>query len=717
MSVLPADSLQWTKRSVTAAVMLASMAFSVADKAPVFGVLVVVVLGVLHKLQRFGWYLESPRWLLNGLLMSVAALAGLSWYSSGSGLRGIGVSEFAQFLIAVLLVKMLDRRKARDEGQLLTVAVFLALATVLTDVGLIVGLMLILLVALLINAAVRVQLMVASEGIEGPLVGFGSRPPHKRISAVATFGVVAISVVVFVLVPRQLFEGQFGDLRGGVASGSSTGFTDQIRLGGSGIISESTTPVLDLQLEDAEGNALGGAGQVQYLRGAVLDTYFNGRWVLGDPSEGAHRLKLSAGLATPFAVPPPRELSVVTQHVVLKHANPVDQVLFSLWRPYSVQLGTPGTVRRIGHRDSYVLHAIAGSGQLSYTLWSSQYDVRRRVRIRRPVEPLALDRLNAWARNVLEAEGIEPDPSQREVELDGRAARALESAVRGQATYTLDLSAVPAGVDATEWFMFEEKRGHCEYFASALAAACRAVGIDSRVVAGYVAVEFNKTGGYYLVRESNAHAWVEVSIGGGVWITLDPTPPADLREIHMPQSTVMSRLNSFMQAFEYAWVTQVVGFGEQQPSLRTRGMLNAAELEKQASSNSDSIRWNSKPLGIGAVVVVVAAVVFAGFRRWRKRSVAEGTTELTPLWRAADRALRRAGVACPSWKGRLEHASAVSKVSVPAGRSFERFVRAMYRTRFSETDSPTLAECKTLLDEFCAELKISRTPPEAGSGR
>ncbi len=713
MSARQTDSVQWTRRAVTAAVVVASMAFAIADDTPVFGLLVMGVLLVLHKLMRQRWYADSPRWVLNGLLLIVAVFAGLSWVAQDGGRRGIGVSEFAQFLIAVLLVKMLDRRKARDEGQLLTVAVFLALATALTYVGLIVGLMLLVLVALLIDATVRVQLLVASEGDDGPMVGYGGRPPHKRISAIATLGVVGISIVVFLVVPRQLFEGQFGDLRGSVATGSRTGFTDQIRLGGRGIISQSTKPVLDLRLEDSEGNTLGGPGQVQYLRGAVLDTYNEGRWVLEDLAERSHRLKLSAGLTTPFAAPPPRDLSVVTQQVVLRESDRVNQVLFGIWRPYSVQLGTSGMVRRM---SGGVLRASASTSQLSYTLWSSQYDVRRRNRRRNIVEPLGLDALNEWAKGVLVGEGIEPDPKLREVELDGRAARALEAAVREQATYTLDQSPVPAGRDPIEWFMFESQRGHCEYFASALAGACRAVGIDSRVVAGYVAVEFNTTGGYYLVRESNAHAWVEVSIGGEVWITLDPTPPGDLREIHVPKATVFSRLSNLMQAFEYAWVTKVVDFGGGQPGKRSEQMLTAADLDAQDQARA-KMKLNWKPWAAGIGVLAVGWVVVLVVRRFIGRRASPEPTELVPLWRIADRALSRAGVACPSWRGRLEHADAVSAVSQEAGDSFARFVRAMYRTRFDASQSPTLGECRTLLDDFCAQIRVSRTPSDAPSGR
>lgn len=77
-------------------------------------------------------------------------------------------------------------------------------------------------------------------------------------------------------------------------------------------------------------------------------------------------------------------------------------------------------------------------------------------------------------------------------------------------------------------FLLVNKEGHCEYFASALALLARALDIPSRVVAGYRVVEANPYGGYDVVRERNAHAWVEVwDRKTARWRTMDPTPMTD----------------------------------------------------------------------------------------------------------------------------------------------------------------------------------------------
>ena len=73
-------------------------------------------------------------------------------------------------------------------------------------------------------------------------------------------------------------------------------------------------------------------------------------------------------------------------------------------------------------------------------------------------------------------------------------------------------------------FLREDPQGHCEYFASALALLARASGIPARFVTGYRPTERNPFGDYWVVRESHAHAWVEVYLPDQGWVTVDPSP-------------------------------------------------------------------------------------------------------------------------------------------------------------------------------------------------
>lgn len=113
--------------------------------------------------------------------------------------------------------------------------------------------------------------------------------------------------------------------------------------------------------------------------------------------------------------------------------------------------------------------------------------------------------------------------TEREMQLAAR----LSAFVRDGASYTLSPPPLPAGRDATEFFLFETHAGYCTHFASSLAILCRAAGLPSRIISGYVDPEWDAKDGSGLLREAAAHAWTEVWIDGRGWMTFDATPPDD----------------------------------------------------------------------------------------------------------------------------------------------------------------------------------------------
>ncbi|TWU46315.1 Protein-glutamine gamma-glutamyltransferase [Rubripirellula tenax] len=126
---------------------------------------------------------------------------------------------------------------------------------------------------------------------------------------------------------------------------------------------------------------------------------------------------------------------------------------------------------------------------------------------------------------------------------DYQIAKAMEShlASSGEFGYTLKLDADRyPGMDPTEQFVLIDKKGHCQFFASALVMMLRSQGIPSRIVVGYHTDEYNEIGNNYVARQLHAHAWVEALINrdqldrnrnvygqpeaGAYWLRLDPTP-------------------------------------------------------------------------------------------------------------------------------------------------------------------------------------------------
>jgi transglutaminase-like putative cysteine protease len=124
-----------------------------------------------------------------------------------------------------------------------------------------------------------------------------------------------------------------------------------------------------------------------------------------------------------------------------------------------------------------------------------------------------------------------------------RIAREMERylATSGEYEYTLDLSAESRpGVDPIEQFLAFDKKGHCQFYASALAMMLRSQDIPARVVVGYNTDEYNELGQHYVARQLHAHAWVEALVDRDefdesrivygqppsqkYWLRLDPTP-------------------------------------------------------------------------------------------------------------------------------------------------------------------------------------------------
>ena len=108
--------------------------------------------------------------------------------------------------------------------------------------------------------------------------------------------------------------------------------------------------------------------------------------------------------------------------------------------------------------------------------------------------------------------------------------KAIEAWLAKNYRYDLESPVPPEGQDAVDHFLFDTDVGFCEQFASATAVMLRSLGIPARFVAGYTPGRRNPFTGYYEVRNSDAHTWVEVWFPGSGWYEFDPTfdiPPAE----------------------------------------------------------------------------------------------------------------------------------------------------------------------------------------------
>ena len=127
--------------------------------------------------------------------------------------------------------------------------------------------------------------------------------------------------------------------------------------------------------------------------------------------------------------------------------------------------------------------------------------------------------------------------------------------------YTLSPSRLD--YDSVDDFLFNTRRGFCAHYASAFTMLMRAAGIPARVVTGYQGGEYNRLAGYYIVRQSDAHAWSEVWLAGRGWVRIDPTAAVAPERIERgtvdalgadePFAERMIRDNAWLTDLRFAW--------------------------------------------------------------------------------------------------------------------------------------------------------------------
>jgi len=128
------------------------------------------------------------------------------------------------------------------------------------------------------------------------------------------------------------------------------------------------------------------------------------------------------------------------------------------------------------------------------------------------------DRVLALARDLT---ATEPTPYDR--------ALAIESYLRAF-PYTLDVPSPPSNRDVADYFLFDLRRGHCDYYATAMAVLARAAGLPARLVVGYANGTYDAENARYIVTEADAHTWVEIYFPQYGWVEFEPTgarPPME----------------------------------------------------------------------------------------------------------------------------------------------------------------------------------------------
>jgi len=120
-------------------------------------------------------------------------------------------------------------------------------------------------------------------------------------------------------------------------------------------------------------------------------------------------------------------------------------------------------------------------------------------------------------------------------------AKAIESYLRTNYPYDLDVPQPPEGRDVAEYFLFDLKKGYCDYYATTMVVLARSVGIPARFVSGYSPGTYEASTAQYIIRELNAHSWAEIYFPGIGWVEFEPT--ASLPEIERTNETAVPSEN------------------------------------------------------------------------------------------------------------------------------------------------------------------------------
>lgn len=117
-------------------------------------------------------------------------------------------------------------------------------------------------------------------------------------------------------------------------------------------------------------------------------------------------------------------------------------------------------------------------------------------------------------------------------------ARAIETHLRTEYPYDLEVPAPPGDRDVADYFLFDLKRGYCDYYATAMVVLARSSGLPARFVSGYAPGSYDAPNARYIVREANAHSWAEIYFPEIGWVEFEPT--ASLPEIERAEDAVQT---------------------------------------------------------------------------------------------------------------------------------------------------------------------------------
>ncbi len=441
---------------------------------PSWILLVAVIVGVWrYHASRRQW--RAPSVVLRMLLVGIG-LGGI-YLSYGTLLgRDAGVAT----IILMLALKLLELNRRRDVvlfvllGYFLVVTNFLYSQTVLMSVYM-------FLVTILLTSALA--------AVSDP--GWHIKPAaHIRLATVLSLQAVPIAVLLFLLFPR--ISGPLWQLPED-AHGGTTGLSASMSPGSISRLIRSNEVAFRIEFQDPAPPK-----SLMYWRGPVFDQYNGESWSAAPHAESAAAPSAHGARTVRYQMTLEANGHPWLLALDMPVSKPTDA---SISAAYELISAVP-----IQERKRYRVRSLVRRGNgIGGTLPAAA----RRQNLQLP--PSSDPRTRALGQ-ALAASKHRPQAI---------LAAALERFRSENFVYTLQPPLL--GADRVDDFMFNTRKGFCEHYASAFVFLMRAAGIPARVVTGYQGGEYNPNGSYWIVRQSDAHAWAEVWLNSRGWVRIDPT--------------------------------------------------------------------------------------------------------------------------------------------------------------------------------------------------
>lgn len=436
-------------------------------------------------------------------------------------ISGSFVAAIIHMVLFLELAKMAQKKNDKDYLYLILLAFLQVLAASSLTIDMSFVAMLSLFLVALVSTLMSFDVVRSERGRSDRSAGAGGRGTGAVLAGMSVWASLWIAVVsagLFFTIPR-IGTGYFS--RAASQALLIAGFSERVSLGEIGEVKQSSALVMRTRLLE------GSITSLPKWRGVALDTFDGTAW------------SKSPGRRSPIRRVGP------DNYVLPASEESPPGAAHSDFARFEVFLEPIATTALFGP------HAIRGiqsdfGGDLEQDTTGSIYQRAMRTRrIRYEVLSLIPNRLapggaddGVPAGPALEDAGrylqLPEDLDPRIGDLAARVAAAgpgpmekaslVELFLKREFTYSLNLNWDP-GDSPLGTFLFDVRRGHCEYFASSMAIMLRTIGVPTRMVNGFLTGEYNPVGESYTVRQSDAHSWVEVWIPGRGWVDFDPTPP------------------------------------------------------------------------------------------------------------------------------------------------------------------------------------------------